>query len=134
MTKLNFIEGIGSVAASRLQSAGIDSLEQLLDVGRTPESRRELASETGISSKRILRWIKRAELARIKGVGEEYVDLLDAAGIGDICALAMGDASQVHKQLVRVNSMKKLVRRVPAVSRVSSWVEQAKQLDPAVDY
>ena len=134
MTKLNSLEGVGVAAANKLRSVGIESYDDLLAVARTPEKRKEMAQQTGISSKRLLCWTNRADLARIKGVGGEYADLLEAAGIQSVNELAAFDEANLHASMVRVNSRKKLVRRVPAVSRVASWVEQAKSLPSVVVY
>lgn len=134
MTKLNSLEGIGVAAAVKLRSVGIESYDDLLAVAQTPEKRKAMARETGISSKRLLNWTLRADLARIKGVGGEYADLLEASGIESVNCLAAREAEGLHASMVRVNSMKKLVRRVPAVSRIDSWVEQAKSLPSVIVY
>ena len=77
MTKLLKIEGIGATYAATLAEAGINTVEALLDQGASPKGRKELADKTGISSKLILEWINHADLFRVKGVGEEYADLLE---------------------------------------------------------
>lgn len=134
MTKLTKIEGIGLVAATKLQSAGVDSVEKLLNVGKTPQGRKQLVEQTGLSHKRILGWVNRADLARIKGIGEEYADLLEAAGVDTVPALARRNPENLHAKLKEVNSMKKLVRRIPAVTRVRGWVEQAQELPRLIEY
>ena len=80
MTKLEVIEGIGPTFAEKLRKAGIGSLEALLEAGKTPEGRKELQEATGIGAEYILDWVNRADLMRIRGVGEEYSDLLEWAG------------------------------------------------------
>ena len=80
MAKLTEIEGIGEAYAQKLQGAGVGTLDQLLEKGAAPTGRKEIAEKTGVSEKLILRWANMADLFRIKGVGEEYADLLEAAG------------------------------------------------------
>lgn len=133
MSKLDAIESIGQVSRNRLEGAGIDTVEKLLELGSTLNGRQALSQSTGLSARRILNWVNRADLARIKGIGEEYADLLEAAGVRNVPNLAERDASQLHRRLKEVNTSKRLVRRVPAVSRVSNWVVQAQGLPPVVD-
>ncbi len=134
MTKLTQIEGIGDVYAGQLQAAGINSIEALLEKGATPQGRKQLAEQTGISSKRILEWVNHADLFRIKGIGNEYADLLEAAGVDTVPELAQRNPENLYKKLVSVNGEKKLVRKIPALSRVSDWVAQAKKLPRIVNY
>ena len=84
MKKLSEIEGIGGVYAGKLQGAGIESVEALLEKGASPKARKEVSEKTGISDKLVLRWINMADLFRIKGIGEEYADLLEAAGVDTV--------------------------------------------------
>ena len=111
------------------------SQEDLLVAGSTPKARKELAAKTGISGKLLLEWINRADLARVKGIGEEYADLLELAGVDTVPELARRNAVNLHKKLIEVAEAKKnVVRRVPAASEVTKWVAAAKELPRAVKY
>ena len=134
MTKLLAIEGIGEVYFGKLQAAGIHSLEALLEAGKTPEGRKELAEKSGISYKAILEWVNRADLFRIKGVAEEYSDLLECAGVDTVVELAKRRADNLFEKMKAVNAEKKLVRRLPTQAMVANWVEQAKGLDRIITY
>jgi predicted flap endonuclease-1-like 5' DNA nuclease len=134
MTKLIRIEGIGPANAEKLQGAGINTVEGLLKKGSDPAGREELAGATGISSKRILAWVNMADLFRIKGVSEEYGELLEAAGVDTVPELAQRNPENLHAKLGEVNAEKKLVRRLPALSQVKGWIEQAKNLPRAITY
>ena len=134
MTKLIAIEGIGDVYAQKLQAAGISTIEALLEKGATPQGRQGLGEDTGISHKLILEWVNLADLFRIKGVGEEYSDLLEEAGVDTVPELAQRNAANLHAKLIEVNEAKKLVRKLPAESQVSDWIEQAKALPRVVTY
>ena len=134
MAKLTEIEGIGATYAEKLAEAGLKTTEELLDAGSTPKGRADLAAGTGISEKLILRWVNMSDLFRIKGVGEEYSDLLEAAGVDTVPELAQRKAENLQAKMVEVNELKKLVRRVPTLTEVASWVEQAKTLPRAVNY
>jgi predicted flap endonuclease-1-like 5' DNA nuclease len=105
-----------------------------LEKGATPQGRKALAEQTGISGKLILEWINRADLYRIKGVSEEYSDLLEAAGVDTVPELAQRNAENLYAKLGEVNAAKKLVRRLPTQSQVSNWIEQAKALPRVVTY
>jgi predicted flap endonuclease-1-like 5' DNA nuclease len=134
MAKLTEIEGIGEAYAQKLQEAGVGTLEQLLEKGAAPAGRKEIAEKTGVSEKLILRWANMADLFRIKGVGEEYADLLEAAGVDTVPELAQRNPENLHNKLAEVNEAKNLVRRVPTVEEVGGWVGQAKQLPRVLTY
>jgi predicted flap endonuclease-1-like 5' DNA nuclease len=134
MAKLIDIEGIGEVYAQKLNDAGLQTTEDLLEAGSTPKGREDLAEKTGISGKLILEWTNLADLFRIKGIGEEYSDLLEEAGVDTVPELAQRKAANLHAKLAEVNSEKRLVRRLPAAGLVADWVEQAKALPRAITY
>jgi predicted flap endonuclease-1-like 5' DNA nuclease len=106
----------------------------LLEKGLTPKARKEIAEKSGIDEGLILQWINHVDLFRIKGVGEEYSDLLEAAGVDTIPELAQRKAENLYAKLVATNEEKKLVRKLPVLSQVTSWVEQAKCLPRKINY
>ena len=134
MARIIDIEGIGSVYAEKLTAAGITTTEALLKAGASPQGRQALEEKTGISHKLILEWVNLADLFRIKGVGEEYSDLLEEAGVDTVPELAQRNAENLYAKLQEVNAAKELVRRLPAQSQVANWVEQAKNLDRVITY
>jgi len=134
MAKLEIIEGIGPVYAERLRAAGIGTVEALLRAGATPEGRKELAERTRIGDEYILDWVNRADLMRVRGVGEEYSDLLEKAGVDTVIELAQRNADNLYKKLLQVNAEKRLVRRLPNRGMVTRWVAQAKMLPRVVSY
>jgi predicted flap endonuclease-1-like 5' DNA nuclease len=134
MTKLSEIEGIGAVYAEKLEAAGVSTTEDLLKVGSTPKGRKSLADETDINGKLILKWVNRADLFRIKGIGEEYADLLEVAGVDTVPELAQRNPANLHKTLVEVNEEKELVHRVSGENQVKEWVAQAKELPRVITY
>ncbi len=134
MTKLDNIEGIGAAYQKKLNWAGIGSVEDLLDKGATPKGRKDVAAKSGISDALILKWVNHADLYRIKGIGSEYADLLEAAGVDTVVELAQRKPDNLCQKLVEVNTAKKLVRKLPALSQVEDWVKQAKGLKRIVTY
>lgn len=134
MASLKEIEGIGAVYAEKLNGAGLTSTEALLSGGGTAKGRADLAASTGISEKLILRWVNMADLFRVKGVAEQYSDLLEAAGVDTVVELAQRKAEHLQAKMVEVNEQRKLVRRVPTLGEVTDWVEQAKMLPRMVSY
>jgi predicted flap endonuclease-1-like 5' DNA nuclease len=134
MAKLETIEGIGDVYARKLRAAGVGTTDALLSQGSTPKGRQEIAEKAGISGKLILEWVNHADLFRITGVGEEYADLLEEAGVDTVPELAQRNPENLHQKMQQVNAEKKLVRRTPSLSQVSDWVAQAKGLERVVTY
>ena len=134
MAKLTKVEGIGQAYGQDLQEAGIATTDALLEKGASLQGRKEIAEKTGISEKLILRWVNHVDLFRVRGVGEEYADLLEAAGVDTVPELAQRNAENLYRKLVAVNQEKKLVRRLPTQAQVSGWIEQAKQLPRTITY
>jgi predicted flap endonuclease-1-like 5' DNA nuclease len=134
MATLESIEGIGPTYAQKLKAVGVTTVEGLLKKGATPKGRQEVAENSGISEKLILEWVNHADLFRIKGVGEEYADLLEAAGVDTVVELAQRKAENLFQKMGTTNAQKKLVRKLPTQAQVADWVEQAKALPRMVSY
>ena len=134
MARLIKIEGIGPVYGQKLAEIGVSTTEALLEAGSSPKGREELAEKADISPKLILEWVNLADLFRIKGISEEYSDLLEEAGVDTVPELAQRNAENLHAKLAEVNAEKKLVRRLPSQGQVSDWVAQAKDLPRKITY
>jgi len=134
MARLVDVEGIGSVYAGKLKEKGIQTTDDLLEKGATPKGRKEIAELTGISGKLILEWVNHVDLFRVKGVAEEYADLLEEAGVDTIPELAQRTADNLYAKLSETNAAKKLVRQLPSKDQVAAWIESAKQLPRKITY
>ena len=134
MTSIIDIEGIGPAFAKKLSAAGIRSVEALLKRGSTPKGREEIAHATGLGHKEILEWVNRADLYRIKGVGSEYSDLLENAGVDTVVELSKRDAKNLTAKMSETNTKRKVVRRLPTEKQVADWISQAKRMPRVVSY
>ncbi|OQA17981.1 MAG: DNA polymerase IV [Chloroflexi bacterium ADurb.Bin360] len=134
MAKLTTIEGVGEAYAEKLKAAGVTTTQSLLEMGATPKGRKEMAEASGLSPKLILEWVNRVDLFRIKGVGEEYSDLLEFSGVDTVPELAQRNPENLYAKMLEVNAERKLVRRPPTLAQVVNWVEQAKELPRVVNY
>ncbi len=135
MARIINTEGIGPEYKRRLKErASITSTEALLDACRTPEQREGLAAKIGVSSTLVLEWANLADLFRIHGVGEEYSDLLEEAGVDTVVELAQRNAENLFAAMKEANSEKLLVRRLPSLAQVQDWVTQAKALPRLLSY
>ena len=134
MSKLTTIEGIGPALAERLQQAGIRSVEALLAKGSAPAGRKEIAEKTALDAQRVLKFVNHADLMRVKGVGGEYSELLEAAGVDSVPELARRNATSLAAKMAEVNLARKLVRAVPSTAMVADWVAQAKSLPRVVTH
>jgi hypothetical protein len=133
--KVMDIEGVGQTFNQKLRAAGIRSTNALLKKGATRAGRRELAEKSGIDETLILKWVNMADLYRIKGVGSEYAELLEKAGVDTVKELKMRVPENLHAKMVEVNSSgRPLVRQLPGLKQVRSWVAEAKKMDPGVTY
>jgi predicted flap endonuclease-1-like 5' DNA nuclease len=134
VTKLEEIEGIGPTYAGELRAAGISSVDALLHAGATPRKREELEERIQVGHNRILDWVNRADLMRVRGVGEEYSDLLEQAGVDTVAELARRNPGNLHARLAEVNAARRLIRRMPSRGTVARWVGHARVLPQVVSY
>jgi predicted flap endonuclease-1-like 5' DNA nuclease len=134
MAKLEEIEGIGPSYAQKLRKAGVRSTNDLLKKGANPLGRKLIAKNSGISEKLVLEWVNHSDLFRIRGVGEEYADLLEEAGVDTVVELSKRNAEKLFETMKRTNEKKKLVRQLPALSRIQDWIKQAKKLPRGIKY
>jgi len=134
MTSIIKVEGIGNAYQKKLTASGIKTVEALLKQGATDSGREKIAKETGIAGSLILEWVNHADLWRIKGVSEEYSDLLEEAGVDTVVELAKRVPDNLYKKMAEVNLAKKLVRRMPGPKQVAAWVAEAKTLPRIVKY
>lgn len=132
--KIAEIEAIGEAYAAKLIMAGVETSEELLKAGATPKGRKELAEKTGISPKLIMTWVNHADLFRVKGVGPQFAELLEASGVDTVKELAARNPENLAERVREVNDVQQLCKRTPSVGEVIKMVEIAKALDPAVTY
>lgn len=128
------IEGIGAVYAEKLEAAGIETAAQLLEKCASPAGRKGLAEQTGISEKNILTWTNHADLFRIKGVGPQFAELLEAAGVDTVKELGHRRADNLAAKMLEINGEKKLVHRVPVEKELQKMIDEAKELPAVMTY
>ena len=128
------LEGIGPVYKEKLTAAGVKSVEDLLEKGAKPKGRADLEAATGISGSLILTWVNMADLVRVKGVGEEYSELLHAAGVDTVVELSKRVPANLHAKIVETAAQKNYVRAVPSLSQVEKWIAEAKTMSRVVEH
>jgi predicted flap endonuclease-1-like 5' DNA nuclease len=133
--KIEEVEGIGPVFAEKLRAAGIESVEELLEKGASRGGRTAIAEATGIDGGKILEWVNHADLMRIKGVGSQYSDLLEAAGVDSPAELARRNAANLADAFQSVVAERPgIVRRVPTEAEIAGWIAEAKDLPKVVEH
>lgn len=134
MPSIDAIEEIGPKFATRLRKARIRTTEGLLKKGATRTGRKAIAGATGLPVEQVLTWVNRADLMRVKGIGEEYADLLEAAGVDTVKELKNRKPANLHSKLVAINGKQRLVRRLPTEQMVANWIAHAMRLPAVVKY
>ena len=134
MSKVAGIEGIDEMHGEKLHGMGITTVDALLEKGASPAGRKAIADETGMSPALVLRLVNQADLFRIKGIGKEYADLLEASGVDSVPELAQRRADNLHGKMADVNTANNLVKRLPPESEVEEWIAQAKSLQKVVSH
>lgn len=132
--RIEEIEGIGKAYGEKLRAAGVKDTAELLAKCAGPKDRATLAAAAGIPEALVLKFANRADLMRVKGIGEEYADLLEAAGVDTVPELAQRKAENLHAALETTNAAKKLVRQGPSLKAVEGWIAAAKELPRALTY
>jgi predicted flap endonuclease-1-like 5' DNA nuclease len=133
--KIEDVEGVGPVYAGKLGAAGVTSTDDLLEQGAKPSGRKALEDATGISHTQILEWVNHVDLMRIDGVGSEYSDLLEAAGVDSPPELAQRNAANLATTVQEVVAARPgIVRRVPTESELQDWIDQSRKLPRVVEH
>jgi predicted flap endonuclease-1-like 5' DNA nuclease len=129
------IEGIGPVHAAKLGEAGVVTTDDLLEQGGSAAGRETLAAATGLSTGQILKWVNHVDLMRLDGVGSEYSDLLEAAGVDSCAELARRNPANLAQTFLELDAARpNWIRRVPGEATVAGWIEQAKSLGKVVTH
>ena len=134
MAKLEQVEGIAGVYAAKLRAAGVGSTDALLQMGSTPKGRAQIEEDSGIAHKLVLKWVNQCDLYRVKGVGAEYAELLEASGVDTVPELGRRNAAQLCARMTEANARKHCVRQLPAQTAVDRWIGQARLLPRVVKY
>lgn len=132
--KIIDIQGIGPVYAEKLIAIGIEDVAQLLEAGKTPKGRKDLEEKTGIRSDLILTWVNHADLFRVKGIGPQFSELLEAAGVDTVKELRTRNAANLAQKIAEVNEAKHLCKRTPVEKEVKAFIDLAAALEPVVTY
>ncbi len=127
------VRGMGATLAEKLVASGIKTTEDLLAAGKTPAGRKELAARVGVDQKALLEVLNRADLARIKGIGEVYSNLLENAGVDTVAELTKRVPANLYAKLA-AQAQNGDARRAPTLTQVESWVKQAKELGRGIEY
>lgn len=132
--KINEIEGIGPSFAEKLQAAKITNTDHLLAKCGDKKGRKAISEATGISESQLLKWSNMADLMRISGVGKQFAELLEAAGVDTVKELRNRNAANLAEAMTSINDEKKLTRGSANVTQVEEWISQAKTLDPKISH
>ncbi len=128
------IRGISDPVATALKSQGLFDSDALLEAAKTPSQRTALAKAVGTTTSDLLELVNRADLARIKGIGQVYSDLMEEAGVDTVKELAKRVPANLHAKMIEINTTKQLTSRPPSADQVADFVEQAKALAPMIEY
>lgn len=128
------VQGIGPEATAALKKVGIRTTTKLLEAAKSPAGRKSLATRIGFDEKCILAWANMADRMRIKGIGEEYSLLLQAAGVDTVKELKYRNPGKLAKVMAAANTKRKLTRVLPSEKMVGHWIDRAKKLQMKITY
>ena len=129
MTSINLINGMTHIEATKLRRARVRTTVTFLQIASSRSGRALLTKETGISSPKLLHWAKRAELMKIRDLGRDYSDLLEAVGVESVSELKRRNPESLHESMSAINNKQEIVDRMPSLKRVTKWIEESKDID-----
>lgn len=127
-TSVSTIKGVNEELAAKLKEARVTNTDHLLEAAMKPGDRRELAKKVGVSASQLLELVNRADLARIRGIGDVFANLLEDAGVDSVKELARRRPDHLHEALLKANETAQRVGRVPNVEMITGWIDEAKRL------
>ena len=128
MNSIDSINGMTHTEATKLRRARVRTTVTFLQIASTRSGRALLTKETGITSPKLLHWAKRAELMKIKNLGRDYADLLEAVGVESVADLKRRNPESLHEMMKNANQVKKIVDRMPSLKRVTNWIDDSKDI------
>lgn len=128
------IKGVTATVQAALRAHAVYDSDQLVAAARTAADRQQLAQSAGVDSQVILKLVNRADLARVRGIGAIFSDLLEEVGVDTVKELAARNPIHLHEAIAQVNLQKQLAQRAPSTDMVRSWVAQARRLSAALEY
>jgi len=132
--KIIDIQGIGPVYAEKLTAIGIETVDQLLEKGADAKGRQAIEEATGIRHDLVLTWVNHADLFRVKGIGPQFAELLEAAGVDTVKELRNRNAANLAAKMLEINEAKHLCKRTPVEKEIQKYIDAAKALEPVVTY
>ena len=128
MNSIDSINGMTHTEATKLRRARVRTTVTFLQIASTRSGRALLTKETGITSPKLLHWAKRAELMKIRNLGRDYADLLEAVGVESVADLKRRNPESLHEMMHNANQAKKIVDRMPSLKRVTNWIDDSKDI------
>jgi predicted flap endonuclease-1-like 5' DNA nuclease len=133
--RIDEVEGIGAAYAAKLGGVGINTTDDLIMAAASAAGREKVAGMTGITAGQLLEWVNHVDLMRIEGVGPEYADLLEAAGVDSPAELAQRNAANLAQTFQEIDAARpNWVRRVPSEATVAGWIASAAEMEKVVSH
>jgi predicted RecB family nuclease len=133
-SSISDLEGLGPGFAIQMKKVGIRTTEKLLETAKSLKGRQMLAEKTDITQDLLLRVANMIDRMRIKGVGQDYAELLEAAGVKTIKELRYRNPARLAEAMAQANLERKLVRVLPSEHTVGRWIDDAKKLPVKISY
>jgi predicted flap endonuclease-1-like 5' DNA nuclease len=133
--RIDEVEGIGAVHSAKLGEVGIATTDDLIMAAASAAGREKVSGMTGISTGQLLKWVNHVDLMRIEGVGPEYADLLEAAGVDSPAELAQRNAANLAQTFQEIDAARpNWIRRVPSEATVVGWIASAAAMEKVVSH
>lgn len=119
--KMSDLKGIDQSLVAKLQAAGIETTSDMMKAWLDPIARAKVTAGAGLDEAQLTRMVSMARMARTKGVGPKYADLLVTAGVIGRKSLSKHTPAGLVKRLADVNASKRTPGPVPTLREVEGW-------------
>jgi predicted flap endonuclease-1-like 5' DNA nuclease len=126
--KVSEIKDLSPEMVSKLNEAGITTVEELLAQGDTAQERAALSKKLGVTTSELTEWVNRADLMRLKGVGKEFANLLEICGVDSCKELQHRKPENLYKKLKETNDAQKIAHHAPTQAQIEEWIKEAATL------
>lgn len=128
MAQIRDLRGLTPEHIDKLERAGVQTTDDLLDRCCEPQGRDQISHSTGIPAEDLKNMAQREELHKIRGLNTgEYDSLLEASGIRTVNDLSQQEGMNLYNSIRRLNEDRSLSERTPSETDVTGYIDAARK-------
>jgi hypothetical protein len=132
--KLRGFRGVDLEGIDRLEAAGVVTVEDMLQVGSTPQARRRLSEGAGVAPEMVLELVKLSDLSRLEGVKGVRARLYYDAGLDTPAKFTEWEPEALRHYLIEWVARTGFEGIAPLPKELRNAIATARQLPEVVQY